>query len=51
MVSKRIEDYGLKPVPGDLVLKGGIHIYCCYSDRLGLRYFIAVFLKSSMATS
>ena len=23
MVSKRIEDYGLKPVPGDLVLKGG----------------------------
>lgn len=24
MVSKRIEDYGLKPVPGDLVLKGGM---------------------------
>lgn len=23
MVSKRIEDYGLRPVPGDLVLKGG----------------------------
>lgn len=23
MVSKRIEEYGLKPVPGDLVLKGG----------------------------
>jgi hypothetical protein len=23
MVSKRIEDYGLQPVPGDLVLKGG----------------------------
>lgn len=23
MVSKRIEEYGLKPVPGDLALKGG----------------------------
>lgn len=23
MVSKRIEEYGLRPVPGDLVLKGG----------------------------
>ena len=23
MVSKRIDEYGLKPVPGDLVLKGG----------------------------
>lgn len=23
MVSKRIEEYGLTPVPGDLVLKGG----------------------------
>ena len=23
MVSKRIEEYGLNPVPGDLVLKGG----------------------------
>lgn len=27
MVSKRIEDYGLKPVPGDLVLKGGKMAY------------------------
>lgn len=23
MVSKRIEEYGLRPIPGDLVLKGG----------------------------
>lgn len=28
-VSKRIEEYGLKAVPGDLVLKGG-KIKCCY---------------------
>ncbi|XP_021517118.1 pseudouridylate synthase 7 homolog isoform X2 [Meriones unguiculatus] len=27
MVSKRIEDYGLKPVPGDLVLKGATATY------------------------
>ncbi|KAM4873671.1 pseudouridylate synthase 7 homolog isoform 2-T2 [Thomomys bottae] len=27
MVSKRIENYGLKPVPGDLVLKGATAIY------------------------
>ncbi|XP_016060242.1 PREDICTED: pseudouridylate synthase 7 homolog isoform X2 [Miniopterus natalensis] len=27
MVSKRIEEYGLKPVPGDLVLKGASAIY------------------------
>lgn len=27
MVSKRIEDYGLKPVPGDLVLKGATASY------------------------
>ncbi|XP_032132236.1 pseudouridylate synthase 7 homolog isoform X5 [Sapajus apella] len=27
MVSKRIEDYGLKPVPGDLVLKGATPTY------------------------
>ncbi|XP_066210439.1 pseudouridylate synthase 7 homolog isoform X1 [Saccopteryx leptura] len=27
MVSKRIEEYGLKPVPGDLVLKGATAIY------------------------
>uniref|UniRef100_A0A5F9CW18 Pseudouridine synthase 7 n=1 Tax=Oryctolagus cuniculus TaxID=9986 RepID=A0A5F9CW18_RABIT len=27
MVSKRIEDYGLKPVPGDLVLKGVSEAY------------------------
>lgn len=24
MVSRRIEEYGLRPVPGDLVLKGGM---------------------------
>ncbi|XP_045420926.1 pseudouridylate synthase 7 homolog isoform X3 [Lemur catta] len=27
MVSKRIEDYGLKPIPGDLVLKGATATY------------------------
>ncbi|XP_044279389.1 pseudouridylate synthase 7 homolog isoform X1 [Varanus komodoensis] len=27
MVSKRIEEYGLKPAPGDLVLKGGTAVY------------------------
>ncbi|KAH0513677.1 Pseudouridylate synthase 7-like protein [Microtus ochrogaster] len=27
MVSKRVEDYGLKPVPGDLVLKGATATY------------------------
>ncbi|XP_074050061.1 pseudouridylate synthase 7 homolog [Macrotis lagotis] len=32
MVSKRIEEYGLKPVPGDLVLKGGTATYIEEAD-------------------
>lgn len=41
MVSKRIEEYGLKPVPGDLVLKGGKKAdNCHYSIKLGSSYVI-----------
>lgn len=32
MVSKRIEEYGLKPVPGDLVLKGATATYIDEED-------------------
>ncbi|XP_037692371.1 pseudouridylate synthase 7 homolog isoform X3 [Choloepus didactylus] len=60
MVSKRIEEYGLKPVPGDLVLKGAtathieeedIHNYSIHDVVMPLPGFDVIYPKHKISES